>query len=486
MSIVTPLVFLILLAGGCLASWQAALHWHKSNRKAYKEDPRDQEIRELSAALSIARKEVTKLGNTNGSQNSKINELQVKLQKTGDTLSDKQQKYNATKESLNKEIEEKNNHLEEIIQLRRELEMANGKLAELEVQAHMDTPGSGFVAGLDDMLDDDEKEVFTIRQEHKAMKDHVQVLTQKAEEQQTETKRWKQHCGVMSKTNKALKGRLEVLGGAQQTINDLETKVAELGKVQEDLSRTQELNKTRQTELKVSAQEIENLQNKNEQLKTQTTQLKQQLVSTEQLQRNAEQQLTQQQIESKKLKLQLVSFRSTAEKVKELQSKISDFKDHRKDNERLRSQMKEFEGLQLQAMKFEWQKARNEELYFQINKLEQQQKENEAVQAQLEETKHTNNKGVGSNTYSIPVLKSDESARENSHDDLKLIKGVGAKLEQKLNMLGIVNFRDLMELTSQDYERAYELIPSLKKRITNDAWVEQARNLHQEKYNETI
>jgi len=30
------------------------------------------------------------------------------------------------------------------------------------------------------------------------------------------------------------------------------------------------------------------------------------------------------------------------------------------------------------------------------------------------------------------------------------------------------------------------LIPSLEKRIARDSWVEQARNLHQEKYNEAI
>jgi hypothetical protein len=97
MSIVSLLVFATVLVGGCLGSWQAALHWHNRTRAAEKEDPRDQEIRELTAAMNIARKQAEKLGDTSGSQDSAIVELQEKLQKTGDALTNKQKKYNATK-----------------------------------------------------------------------------------------------------------------------------------------------------------------------------------------------------------------------------------------------------------------------------------------------------------------------------------------------------------------------------------------------------
>ena len=102
MSIVNVLIFLAVLVAGCIGSWQGALRWHNRTRDAQQEDPRDQEIRELSAALSIARKEVDKLGNTAGTQDSEIDELQSKLQKKSDALTDIQQKYNTTKENLNK------------------------------------------------------------------------------------------------------------------------------------------------------------------------------------------------------------------------------------------------------------------------------------------------------------------------------------------------------------------------------------------------
>jgi len=73
-----------------------------------------------------------------------------------------------------------------------------------------------------------------------------------------------------------------------------------------------------------------------------------------------------------------------------------------------------------------------------------------------------------------------------SQDDLKAIRGVGAKIEQKLNMLGVTNFRDLIALGADDYERATQLIPNLEGRMKRDNWMQQARHLHQEKYSEEI
>jgi predicted flap endonuclease-1-like 5' DNA nuclease len=84
-------------------------------------------------------------------------------------------------------------------------------------------------------------------------------------------------------------------------------------------------------------------------------------------------------------------------------------------------------------------------------------------------------------TDSLPALKVPEL-----QDDLKTIRGVGAKLEQKLNMIGICNFRDLVELEEQGYERAARLIPDLVNRIQRDGWMQQARELHRHKYNEAI
>ena len=91
------------------------------------------------------------------------------------------------------------------------------------------------------------------------------------------------------------------------------------------------------------------------------------------------------------------------------------------------------------------------------------------------------NADSGDDTDSMPVLQMDAI-----HDDLKSIRGVGAKIEQKLNMLGIHNFKGLLQLQSDDYDRAAELIPNLEGRMRRDAWLDQARTLHLEKYNEAI
>ncbi len=77
------------------------------------------------------------------------------------------------------------------------------------------------------------------------------------------------------------------------------------------------------------------------------------------------------------------------------------------------------------------------------------------------------------NTDSLPTLNEADLERHGHNGsgkgDLQKIKGVGAKLEQKLNMLGIVNFRNLLELGQEDYDRAQELIPSLISRVERDA-----------------
>lgn len=84
-------------------------------------------------------------------------------------------------------------------------------------------------------------------------------------------------------------------------------------------------------------------------------------------------------------------------------------------------------------------------------------------------------------TDSMPTLDGNEL-----QDDLQSIRGVGAKIEQKLNMLGITNFKGLVALDEDDYKRAAGLIPNLEGRMERDGWSAQARTLHREKYNEEI
>lgn len=61
-------------------------------------------------------------------------------------------------------------------------------------------------------------------------------------------------------------------------------------------------------------------------------------------------------------------------------------------------------------------------------------------------------------------------------DDLTRIKGIGAKLNQRLNSLGIFRYSQIAELTREDIERLDGQL-RFKGRIDREKWVEQAKVL---------
>lgn len=61
-------------------------------------------------------------------------------------------------------------------------------------------------------------------------------------------------------------------------------------------------------------------------------------------------------------------------------------------------------------------------------------------------------------------------------DDLKVIKGVGPKLEDKLNSIGIYKFEQIAEWTEENVKEFDELL-SFKGRIERDEWIEKAKEL---------
>jgi DNA repair exonuclease SbcCD ATPase subunit len=192
MSVLGLLGFTLVLGAACFGSWKGALYWNRRTRDARNEDPRDQEIRELGAALSIARKELASVAEDKNAHSSEAAELASKLEHTGSSLADIQQKFNATKDHLNREIEIKQDIDQELSLVRRELEQARARVTELEIQSKVDHSGSGMIAGMD-MLGDDDAEVDEL-------KNQLEGLT-------AELSRWKQHCAVLTKTNKELRAR---------------------------------------------------------------------------------------------------------------------------------------------------------------------------------------------------------------------------------------------------------------------------------------
>ncbi len=71
-------------------------------------------------------------------------------------------------------------------------------------------------------------------------------------------------------------------------------------------------------------------------------------------------------------------------------------------------------------------------------------------------------------------------------DDLKLIVGVGPVLERMLHQLGVATFRQIAYWSERDIDEFDAKLPEFPGRIRRDAWVTQARALHQSKYGETL
>ena len=71
-------------------------------------------------------------------------------------------------------------------------------------------------------------------------------------------------------------------------------------------------------------------------------------------------------------------------------------------------------------------------------------------------------------------------------DDLKLIVGVGPVLERMLQQLGISSYRQIARWTDRDIDEFNARLPDFPGRIRRDAWVTQARALHQSKYGESL
>jgi predicted flap endonuclease-1-like 5' DNA nuclease len=70
------------------------------------------------------------------------------------------------------------------------------------------------------------------------------------------------------------------------------------------------------------------------------------------------------------------------------------------------------------------------------------------------------------------------------YDDLKLIVGVGPVLERMLHRLGVSTYRQIARWSEREIDEIDARLPEFPGRIRRDAWVTQARELHQAKYGE--
>ena len=70
-----------------------------------------------------------------------------------------------------------------------------------------------------------------------------------------------------------------------------------------------------------------------------------------------------------------------------------------------------------------------------------------------------------------------DAAREGGADDLKVIKGVGPKLEELLHSMGYYHYDQIAAWTEKEVAWVDENLEGFKGRVTRDEWVAQARDL---------
>ncbi|MFP4239335.1 MAG: NADH-quinone oxidoreductase subunit E, partial [Rhodosalinus sp.] len=87
------------------------------------------------------------------------------------------------------------------------------------------------------------------------------------------------------------------------------------------------------------------------------------------------------------------------------------------------------------------------------------------------ETETTEDDGAGTK----PALR--DAPRAGGADDLKQIKGVGPKLEQLLNRMGIYHFDQIAGWSADEVAWVDANLEGFKGRVTRDDWVAQARAL---------
>ena len=69
------------------------------------------------------------------------------------------------------------------------------------------------------------------------------------------------------------------------------------------------------------------------------------------------------------------------------------------------------------------------------------------------------------------------AARGGKADDLKLVKGIGPKLEILCNSLGFYHFDQIANWTAAEIAWVDENLEGFKGRVSRDQWVIQARDL---------
>jgi len=73
---------------------------------------------------------------------------------------------------------------------------------------------------------------------------------------------------------------------------------------------------------------------------------------------------------------------------------------------------------------------------------------------------------------------------DGATDDLTAIRGLGPVLEERLNALGVYRYRQLAQMTPDNTRWIAMKLRIVPGRVRRDRWAEQARELHERKYDQ--
>ncbi len=108
------------------------------------------------------------------------------------------------------------------------------------------------------------------------------------------------------------------------------------------------------------------------------------------------------------------------------------------------------------------------------NQVKQYEQKNQELKAQLNQMASAP-KDLAAQLAEVP--KETGRPRRLEKDDLKLIVGIGPKIEKKLNKLGVYTFEQIRDLTPEMMEQITTKLKSFPDRIARDNWVGQAKQL---------
>ena len=103
----------------------------------------------------------------------------------------------------------------------------------------------------------------------------------------------------------------------------------------------------------------------------------------------------------------------------------------------------------------------------------------EARLAKMESQFSPNSKSTEASEVGLKekLLEAIGMAEEKEKDDLKQIKGIGPKMEEMLNSIGVFTFQQMSKMTETQYDLVDKMLSAFQGRAQRDEWADQAKEL---------